>query len=86
MVVKWFFKAVLAAIAAIVILMFPHKVAGIAVAFAGAVWDVAITIGRALHVPGTQEKAAVALPWVGLLFPATKNLLAPLTPEHKENN
>lgn len=82
MVVKWFFKAVIGLIAAVVILMFPHKVAGIAVAIAGAIWDIAITIGRALHVPGA--KGAVVLPWVGLMFPASKNWFAPLKNEPKE--
>ena len=86
MVIKWLFKAILGAILAIVILMFPHKVADISVALAGAVWDVAITIGRSLNVPGVTEKTAVILPWIGLMFPPLKNLLEPLNLNPKEIN
>lgn len=84
MVVKWIFKAMISLVAAIIVLLFPHKVAGIAVAILGSLWDIAVTIGRSLHVPGTKEKAAMILPWLGFISP--RNLLAPLTPQSKENN
>ena len=84
MVVKWIFKAMVAIVAAVLILLYPHKVAGIAVAVLGSLWDIAVTIGRALHVPGASEKSAVILPWLGFLLP--RKTLAPLNTEPKEIN
>lgn len=69
---------------AILILLYPHKVAGIAVAVLGAIWDVAVTIGRTLKVPGTHDKAAMLLPWLGFLLP--RNMLTPQKHESKEIN
>ena len=76
MVIKWIFKAMLSLVLAVLILLYPHKVAGITVAALGAAWDVAVTIGRNLHVPGVE--GAVVLPLLG--FVGSKIPFADLNP------
>ena len=48
-----------------------------------AMWDIAVTIGRNLHLPGV--KGALVLPFV-LLGWKQIDLLTPLTSENKEIN
>jgi len=83
MVVKWLLKAMVSMVLTVLILLYPHKVAAIGVGVVGAMWDIAVTIGRNLHLPGV--KGALVLPFV-LLGWKQIDLLTPLTSENKEIN
>lgn len=59
---------------AILIILYPSKVGFLFTSIIDAAWNIAVTIGRTVRVPG--EKAAIIGPVAGLLFPTLSHRIS----------
>jgi hypothetical protein len=84
MAIKWIIKSSAAAVAMLVVLLYPEKAAALALLVSHTLWNIAVMIGENLHIPMESKAKAASAASMILLFPLRSGVL--LTPsDHKEN-